>query len=54
LTSAQAAEAEIKAVAGELVGLLRIISEGVTPLRRANLRNALLEAERVAQTCVVD
>ena len=38
-------EAEIRATAGELVGLLRTISEGVTPLRRPNIRTALLEAE---------
>jgi hypothetical protein len=41
----QAIESEIRATAGEMVGSLRMISEGVGPLRRATMRRLVLEVE---------
>jgi hypothetical protein len=42
-----ATEAEIRSLSAELVGTLRIVSEGTTPLRRTPFRNMLLEIESV-------
>jgi hypothetical protein len=39
-------EAELRALAGETVSTLRIISENAGPLHKARVRTLLLEAER--------
>jgi hypothetical protein len=41
----QVIEAEIRSVAGEMVGSLRVISEGVGPLRKTTMRRLVLELE---------
>jgi hypothetical protein len=52
VTSQQAREAEIRAIAGEMVGSLRIVSEGVNPLTKAGMRALCLELEHeLAQLC---
>jgi hypothetical protein len=47
MNARQAIEAEIRATAGELVGSLRTVSEGVGPLRRVTMRRVVLEAEHL-------
>jgi hypothetical protein len=52
VTSQQAREAEIRAIAGEMVGSLRIVSEAVNPLTKAGMRALCLELEHeLAQLC---
>jgi hypothetical protein len=45
MTSQQAREAECRAIAGEIVSTMRLISEGVTPLTKSQLRNIVIEVE---------
>jgi hypothetical protein len=45
MNARQAIEAEIRSLAGEMVGSLRMISEGVNPLRRTTMRRVVLELE---------
>jgi hypothetical protein len=52
VTSQQAREAQIRALAGEMVGSLRIVSEGVNPLTKSGMRALCLELEHeLAQLC---
>jgi hypothetical protein len=52
VTSQQACETEIRSIAAEMVGSLRIVSEGVNPLTKAGMRALCLELEHeLAQLC---
>jgi hypothetical protein len=52
VTSQQAREAEIRAITGEMVGSLRIVSEGVNPLTKVGMRALCLELEHdLTQLC---
>ena len=52
VTSQQAREAEIRAIAGEMIGSLRIVSEGVRPLTKAGMWALCLELEHeLTQLC---
>jgi hypothetical protein len=46
MTDRTVVEAELRALAGEMVSTLRIISESAGPLRKSRVRSLLLEAER--------
>jgi len=46
MTDHDIVEAEIRATCAEAVGSLRIVSEGVAPLRQRTVTKALNEAER--------
>jgi hypothetical protein len=45
VSSRNAVEAEIRAVCAEMVGALRVISEGAMPLSRSSMRAVCLELE---------
>jgi hypothetical protein len=52
VTSQQAREAEIRSIAAEMVGSLRIVSEGVNPLTKVGMRALCLELEHeLTQLC---
>jgi hypothetical protein len=46
MTPRQQVEAEIRAIAGEMVSTLRLLSESSGPLARAAVRSILIEVER--------
>jgi hypothetical protein len=49
MTQAQIHEAEVRALAGQIIGHLRTISESSTTLRRRNVRELVLLVERDLQ-----
>ena len=49
MTERDAAEAEIRSTAGEAVGTLRILSEGITPLTQRGVRELVAQAQHALE-----